>query len=262
MQILLPTFCLFLLINSCSSQQDSIKINSIEKNNSDKMLLISEVDAYYLKHKQDSVETKSIGSVSNGSLVNGTIIPFSGSNYSYFDTTSYLGGRAFTHQTVAKIILNTFAKIEADGVTRKFKVMEFSNEHGGKMYPHRTHQNGFSVDLMMPLKKNNKPYYELDNLGAMHYLLEFNTQGQYVKDTTISIDFEMVAREIMTMDRLAKKNGFRIQKVIFNTFLWDELTSTSWGQILINEGPYFTRKLEKVINDIHDDHFHIDFQPI
>lgn len=260
MRFLVPFLSLFLFITSCSSQSEDSAPEVETSTNFDSIKKISIVETYYRDHHQDSLETKSIGSVSRGSLENGTLIPFSGSNYRYFDTSSYISGRAFTHQTVAQIILNTFKTIEENGETRMFRVMEFSNKHGGKMFPHRTHQNGMSVDLMMPLMKDGKPCYELDDLGAMHYLLDFNEKGQYVEDTTISIDFEQVASEIILMNNQARKLGMRIKKVIFNTDLRDELFSTSGGQIFMSSGPYITRNLEPVINDLHDDHFHIDFE--
>lgn len=262
MRVLFPFLTLFIFITSCSSQSDSVETSIDTTSSIDAIQKLSAVETYYLEHHQDSIETNSVGSVSRGSLKNGTIIPFSGSNYSYFDTASYLSGRAFTHQLVAQTLVNTFKKIEENGETRKFKVMEFSNEHGGKMFPHRTHQNGLSVDMMMPLKKDEKPYYELDNSGAIHYLLDFNEHGQYTDDVSISIDFEQVANEILTLNEEAKKLGLKITKVIFNTDLKDELFSTSYGQTLKNSGPYITRNLEPVINDLHDDHFHIDFEII
>jgi len=261
MRLIFPFLALF-IITSCSSQSDSTLISNDTTSESVHKQEPTAVDMYYLEHNQDSLATRSIGSVSRGRLENGTIIPYSGSNYSYFDTASYISGRAFTHQLVAQTVLNTFKKIEDKGETRKYRVMEFSNEHGGKMFPHRTHQNGLSVDMMMPLKKNDKPYYELDDLGAMHYLLEFNKDGQYVDDTTVSIDFEQVAKEIVTMNKEAKNLGLKITKVIFNTDLKDELYSTSYGQILMSSGPYITRNLEPVINELHDDHFHVDFEII
>ena len=143
----------------------------------------SVVDRYYIDNFQDSLKTKSIGSVSRVSLENGTLIPYSDSDFTYFDTASYLSGRAFTHHLVAQTVINTFQTFKSNGEKRKFSIMEFSNEHGGKLFPHRTHQNGMSVDMMMPLMKNGKPSYDLDDLGAIHYLLNLNKEGD--NDTSI-----------------------------------------------------------------------------
>ncbi len=220
---------------------------------------LTAVEKYYHLHANDSLESKSIGSVGNGRIEHATLIPFEGSNYSYFDKTSYLGGRAFTHSQVAQITVDTYKALEKQGVDRHFKVMEFSRKEGGKMFPHRTHQNGLSVDYMMPLQKDGKPYYELDKKGASHYLLEFDTDGNFSEDKSISIDFDMAARHILELDKQARKNGMRIHKVIFNTHLKDELFASNQGKKLRNSGIYITRNLSKVINDLHDDHYHVDF---
>lgn len=217
------------------------------------------VEKYYHSNVNDTVASTSVGSVGNGSLQNATLIPFKGENFEYFDKSSYLGGRAFTNSKVAEITVNTYQALLDQGVDRKFKVMEFSNKEGGKMFPHRTHQNGLSVDYMMPLKKDGVPYYELDKKGASHYLMDFDTGGRYVEDTNVSIDFNMAARHILELDKQARKKGMKIHKVIFNTDLKDELYESEYGKKLKSSGIYITRNLSKLINDLHDDHYHVDF---
>ncbi len=219
----------------------------------------SPVEKFYHAHVNDSITSTPVGSVGNGSLKNATLIPFKGENYEYFDVASYLGGRAFTTDKVAEITLNTYAALLDQGVDRQFKVMEFSHKEGGKMFPHRTHQNGLSVDYMMPLQKDGEPYYELDKKGASHYLMDFDTEGRYEEDKEISIDFNMAARHILELDKQARKEGMRIHKVIFNTDLKDELYNTEYGKKLKTIGIYITRNLSKLINDLHDDHYHVDF---
>ncbi|XOV66910.1 MAG: penicillin-insensitive murein endopeptidase [Fluviicola sp.] len=214
---------------------------------------------YYQSHVNDSLQSKSIGTVANGRLEHATLIPFKGKNFSYFDVPSYLGGRAFANNRVIEITQNTYQSLLSQGVDRHFKVMEFSHKNGGKMYPHRTHQNGLSVDYMMPLKKDGKPYYGLDDIGASHYLLDFDTEGRYTKDKSVSIDFNLAARHILELDKQARKKGMRIHKVIFNTHLKDELYASNFGKELKSSGIYITRNLSKLINDLHDDHYHVDF---
>lgn len=220
---------------------------------------LSVTEKYYLANANDSLESTSHGSVGNGSLENATLIPYEGDNYSYFDASSYLGGRAYTHSRVAKITIDTYESLQKKGIDRHFKVMEFSRKEGGKMFPHRTHQNGLSVDFMMPLQKDNAPYYELDSKGASHYLLEFDKNGAFTEDASVTIDFDMAAQHILELEVQARKNGMRIDKVIFNTFLQDELFATPHGRRLRASGIYVTRNLTPMINDLHDDHFHVDF---
>lgn len=232
-----------------------------QKNSDDKTEPLSETEIYYRDHVNDSLPSKSHGTVSKGSLENATLIPFEGTNYKYFDKSSYLGGRAYTHSVVAEITLATYASLEKL-VDRQFRVMEFSCEKGGKIFPHKTHQNGLSVDFMIPLKKDNAPYYGLDNKGASHYLLDFDHSGKYSEDPTISIDFNMAAQHILELDQQARKKGMRIEKVIFNTFLKDELFASEYGRKLAASGIYITHNLTPIINDLHDDHFHVDFTPL
>jgi len=220
---------------------------------------LSKVEKYYLEHVNDTIESIAHGNVGNGSLEHATLIPFEGKNYVYFDNTSYLGGRAFTHSKVAEITIAAYESLEKQGVNRMFRVMEFSRKEGGKLFPHRTHQNGLSVDYMMPKIKEGKPYYKLDKKGASHYMLDFDKNGRWSGDKTVSIDFDMAARHILELEKQARKKGMRIHKVIFNTHLQDELFASPHGKKLRKSGIYITRNLPRVINDLHDDHYHVDF---
>lgn len=239
---------------ACSSQTEEQVAVSSEQLIEDQ----SSVTRYYLENRQDSLTGKSFGTVSNGHLENGTLIPFEGSNFFYFDTTSYLSARAFTHQDVLKTLLDTYMELEK--LTKhRFGVMELSNKEGGEIFPHHTHQNGMSVDLMTPLLKNGLPFDSLDHLGANHYMLDFDNQGRYVKDPDVTIDFDLIALHLINLDKMARKNGLKIDKVIWKMELCDELYNTPNGQGLKSSGIYITRKLTPLINSLHDDHYHVDF---
>lgn len=219
-----------------------------------------EVDAYYKANKGNNLPSQSIGTTGKGSLKNGKLIPFKGNNFTYFDAQSYLNGRAFLNGKVLKSLLSTYKEFETLLPNRMFYVMECSNQDGGKMFPHKTHQNGLSVDFMMPLIKEGKPYYGLDTLGGDHYFLEFNNSGQLKDDLSISIDFNLVARHILILNKAAKIMGIKISKVIINTDLKDELFATEYGKTLKSSGIYVVQKLSPLINSLHDDHYHIDFE--
>lgn len=220
------------------------------------------VDPRILAHYQESLHTKSSlakGTVSDGSLENGYMVPFKGDNYRYFDEISYVSDRAFLHEKVLNTALGAYKELNKLHPNRKFVIMECSNKNGGKIYPHRTHQNGLSIDFMSPLIKDGKPYYDLDILGGRHYLLDFDAQGRYLKDLSVKIDFEMMAQHIWQLHQQGKKNGVKIKKVILNTNLKDDLFATATGKILKNSGIYFVQALRPLINSLHDDHYHIDF---
>jgi penicillin-insensitive murein endopeptidase len=231
--------------------------------NSDTTITIEispEIQAYYSEHLGNDLPSISKGTVSNGELINGKLIPFKGTNYEYFSEESYLAGRAFLNDKVLNTLLASYTNLESTLPNKLFYVMECANAHGGKLAPHRTHQNGTSVDFMMPLLKDGKPYSDLDTLGVNHYLLGFDNDGTYLDDESISIDYNLVAQHILVLQAEAELNGLKIKKVIINTNLKDELFATPSGKKLKSNGIYVVQKLSTLINSLHDDHYHIDFE--
>lgn len=222
----------------------------------------SETDVYYTQHVNDSIPSQSIGTVSNGSIRNATLLPFSGEGYCYFDTSSYLQGRAFMHTGVADLLKSTFREFAERHPDRRCVLMECSHANGGRLYPHRTHQNGLSIDFMSFKLKNGLPFDSLDALGTAHYFLEFDNSGHWNKDPNVVLDFESIAEEIYLLHRTAHQSGFKISKIIFKLELKDELFNTFYGKLLVQEGIYFARHLDAATNALHDDHFHIDFEPM
>ena len=255
--VLIPLF-------SCSSQVEESNIkdtistieNSTIENNPDSLKIV----AFYNKNSQVESQSKSKGSVSNGKLENGKIMPFYGKNFTYFDQDSYLASRAFTSDIVKKIVLDAYEELHLEYPERKFFLMELSNQEGGEIYPHRTHQNGLSVDFMMPKTQNGAPNYSLDTLGKEHYFLSFKDQGEYVEDPTIKVDFDLIAHHILILNEMAEKYDYFIEKVIIKIEYKDELFQTPHGQLLEKSGIYIVKNLSLLINSIHDDHFHIDFK--
>jgi len=236
---------LFLIVfcfNCCSSGQDSVE----------------KIRKYYTDHTIDNLSSISHGSVSNGSLEHGKLIPYYGSNYSYFDTTSYFSGRAFLHQDVLAFTLKAYKNLE-NVSNRFYRIMECSNQMGGKLWPHQTHQNGTSIDFMMPLTKDYKPYYNLDEIGLRHYWLSFDDNGKYSEDKSVEIDFEAIAQHILLLNEAANEKGWKIKKVIIKIELKDELYATPSGKKLKAKGIYVVQGLSKFVNALHDEHYHIDF---
>lgn len=247
----------FLLAFSCQSQPVSSTVTG-----SDSILQPAEnpIHAYAKRFENQQGASQSKGAVSGGSLVNGKLMPFEGPNFRYFDTTSYLNGRAFVHEKVCRIVLDAYTMLAIKMPERKFCLMECSQEHGGEMFPHKTHQNGTSVDFMMPKLKDGKPFYGLDSLGAEHYWLSFDANGRYSEDPTVSIDFETLAQHLLYLDDAAKKQGYSISKVIFKMEMKDELLATPSGKQILKRGIYITKNLSPLINELHDEHFHVDFE--
>ncbi len=243
-----------LIITSCSSQT----ANDMRRVTKDS----SETEKYFENNQGNEKASTSLGTVSKGSLINGKLMPFEGDNFYYFDTASYLNHRAYVNHDLKNTLLDGYSELDSIYPGRAFVLMECSNKKGGKLFPHRTHQNGLSVDFMMPLIKKNRPFYDLDSLGSKHYLLHFDNTGRYSLDSSIRIDFKLVAQHLLVLEKSARKHGLRISKVIINTDLKDELFSSNYGQKLKSSPIYVVQKLSPLINSFHDDHYHVDFAKI
>jgi penicillin-insensitive murein DD-endopeptidase len=220
------------------------------------------VAPYIEAHPDNGQPSKSTGTVAGGTLVNGKLMPWQGPNFKYFSEESYVNGRAFVNGKVKATLLETYSAMALAYPETAFGLMECSNEKGGKIWPHHTHQNGMSVDLMTPLLKEGEDYVGLDSLGAAHYSLEFDDQGRLSDDANVVINFDLVAAHILALEKQARKNGLKIAKVIFKLELLDELYATPNGKLLKASGIYFAKQLTPLINGLHDDHYHVDFGPV
>lgn len=222
----------------------------------------SPLQEYIAAHPDDGRPSTSSGSVSQGSLRNGKLFPFTGPNFRYYDTLSYLDGRAFVHSRVLKAVLTSYAAMDSLQPGRRFTIMECSKPEGGKIRPHRTHQNGMSIDFMVPMSRNGQPCHEADTLGFSHYLLDFDTDGGLAEFPDARIDFEAMAQHLLALNIAAKASGLRITKVLVRGNLLDNLFSAPSGPRLKATKLYFPSQLEPLIDGLHDNHYHVDFAPI
>ncbi len=209
---------------------------------------------------QNKGQSKSKGSVGSGQLENAYLFPYSGKNFRYFSPISYyLLNNGYTHSKVYKTVLEAYKTCEQTCPGTQFRIMECSDKHGGKLLIHRTHQNGMSIDFMIPKIKKNKQSKLWDRIGLWHYLLEFTNSGKLTVSKKVQLDFETMARHILALDDAARKNGLRIKKVLLKIELKDDFYKTPSGKKVKQRGIYFARALGPMVNKVHDDHYHIDF---
>lgn len=197
--------------------------------------------------------SQAIGTPAKGSLKNGKRIQFSGPNFTTYSFFGFLTGRTFVHEKVRKTVLETYQKCETALPNIEFVLMETGHRNGGKFAPHRTHQNGLSVDFMTPLLKNEKPYNAHHIFTGYGYGYVFDNQG---KKEEIRIDYETMAKHLLLLHETAQANGLRIKKVIFDPVLQPYLFKTPSGKKLKGKF-YFTRVR---VTFRHDDHYHVDFE--
>jgi penicillin-insensitive murein endopeptidase len=211
----------------------------------------------------DGVESTSLGDYRNGKLVNGWRLPRKGKGFLYFSRFSYyILGNANVNSRVYRTVTGACEDLKTAYPSRKFIIMECANKKGGKMLLHRTHQNGLNVDFMSPLlKKKSRPKY-FRGLGIFRYLLNFTDNGKSKINPAVTIDFDAMAAHLLTLDKHARKNGLRIKRVIFKMELKDELFSTEGGKRLASKGITFAQGLSRMVNNAHDDHYHVNFEII
>lgn len=220
------------------------------------------IEQYYQKNKGDSLPSKIHGTEAAGTLDRAKLLPFSSGNFRYFDTMSYLSGHAFMSDKMQQTLLASYKELEVTAPGRIFTYMESGLQNGGIIPGHRTHQNGLSVDLMVPLVKDGQPYYKFDTIGGWHYGLEFDDKGRWMNDSTISIDFNLLGLQILSLDKQARKLGYHVKKVILKLELKDDFYATVNGKSVRRKGIYLAMNLPPNVNKQHDDHFHVDFEMV
>ena len=201
-------------------------------------------------------ESTCYGTTSNGKLENGCKLPYSGDNFSSYSWIGSTIGRTYVHCKVLEIILSSYASLSDKKPDRVFVYGETGWASGGPFKPHKTHQNGLSVDFMVPVKDKFGKSVPLPTnaLNKYGYSIEFDTNG-ICKELELSIDFDAINAHILALKKAADANKVRIWRVIFAPDLQPHLKEAK-GWALINGAVSFSKKRSWVR---HDDHYHIDF---
>jgi penicillin-insensitive murein endopeptidase len=195
------------------------------------------------------------GTTANGRLENGVQLPGSGPNFKSYGWIPELAGRTYVHSKVRNAIVDAYSALEKELPEKVFKYAETGYEQGGKFKPHKTHQNGLSIDFMVPVmdEKGKSVYLPTHPLNKYGYDIEFDKNGVYDE---YRIDFEAMGAHIVALYKAAKSNGIDIWRVLFDPQLQSQLYSTKYGQF-IRENIEIPNKRSWVR---HDEHYHVDFK--
>ena len=68
-----------------------------------------------------------------------------------------------------------------------------------------------------------------------------------------------MGKHILALEKAANKHNMFIKKVLLKINLKDDFFKTKSGKKVNSKGIYFAKYLPKLIDDAHDDHYHIDF---
>jgi penicillin-insensitive murein endopeptidase len=194
------------------------------------------------------------GTVGRGSLENAVELPREGTNFRSYSLLGPAIGRTFVHSEVREIILDAYRALEQINPDKVFVYGETGRPAGGRMRPHRTHENGLSVDFMVPIVDRTGRSVPLPTgpTNRFGYDIEFDKNGRFGEYT---IDFEALGEHLYRLDEAAKARGHGIALVIFDPPFLPKLFATRGGEYLRQHLPFLHGKAWWR----HDEHYHVDF---
>lgn len=193
------------------------------------------------------------GTPSKGSLAGGVKLPSRGDNFKSYSVLGDALGRTYVHGKVRDAVVLAYAKLNSAMPLARLMHGETGLINGGQFRPHKTHQNGLSVDFMVPVRLSGKPaWLPASAMNRYGYDLEFDSRGRYKK---YEIDFEAMAAHLYFLVEAAQEAGISVRRVIFDPALQPALLSTPYGKRLKGK-LRFSKKRAWVR---HDEHYHVDF---
>jgi penicillin-insensitive murein DD-endopeptidase len=211
----------------------------------------------FLVAVQPASAAKSVcyGTTAKGRLENGVQLPFSGKNFRAYSRILAGMGRTYVHSWVRTVVVNAYAALEKSHPAKRFVYGETGWAVGGRIKPHKTHQNGLSVDFMVPVVDAGGRSVPIPTgpFNKYGYGIEFDAKG-CTEDHCI--DFEALGAHLKALCMAAAKAGIGIRRVIFDPRLQPLLYRTQAGPYL--KAHIFIPKKRSWVR--HDEHYHVDFE--
>lgn len=193
------------------------------------------------------------GTAFKGRLENGVQLPEDGANFKSYSNLGSALGRTWVHSSVRDVVITTYKNLESSAPGKKYMYGETGKKNGGSFKPHKTHQNGLSVDFMVPVfdEKGQSIFLPISIFNKFGYGIEFDEKGRYGK---YRIDYEAMSAHIYELHREAVRSGIGIRIVIFDPVLQAGLFNTRHGDYL-KKNLSFSGKRSWVR---HDEHYHVE----
>jgi penicillin-insensitive murein endopeptidase len=214
-------------------------------------LLIFSADA----NPAPAAESVCYGTTAKGRLEKGVQLPFAGKNFTTYSRVLAGVGRTYVHSRVRTVMLNAYADLSQTHPDKRFVYGETGWATGGRFKPHKTHQNGLSVDFMVPVLDTEGRSVPLPTgpLNKYGYGIEFDAKGC---TEAHCIDFEALGAHLKALNMAAIREGIRIWRVIFDPRLQPLLYRTQAGPYI--KAHIFIPKKRSWVR--HDEHYHVDFE--
>lgn len=201
-----------------------------------------------------AAESRCFGTVARDSITDSVRLPMSGPNFSAYSTMAAGIGRTHVHSTVARIVVDSYRAMETSLPGTVFVYGETGLSEGGRFKPHRTHQNGTSVDFFVPVRdpKDRSVPLPTPITQRFGYDIDFDANARHGE---YRIDFEAIGEHLYQLDAASKAAGTGITQVIFDRAYLPRLFATKRGP-WIEQHIRFMRTKPWVR---HDEHYHVDF---
>ncbi len=146
------------------------------------------------------------GTTDNGALKNGWQLPSSGPNFEAYSVIGVAAGRNYVHSLVHTVVVESYRTLETSQPDKHFMYGETGWRKGGRFKPHKTHQNGLSIDFFVPVinKEGESVALPINVFNKLGYNIEFSSHGKY-EDYTI--DFDAMANHLLALKKGADKQG-------------------------------------------------------
>lgn len=199
-------------------------------------------------------DSQCYGTVSNGRIVDSINLPIHGINFTAYSSLATMLGRTHVHSKVAEVIAEAYSELRTTLPDAIFVYGETGWPSGGRFRPHRTHQNGLSVDFFVPVRNKEGKFVTLPTspINRFGYDIEFDADSRY---EDYEIDYSALAEHLYQLDKSARKAGIGIALVIIDKAYLPKLFASRHGTYLRDHVPFMKGKPWVR----HDEHYHVDF---
>ena len=201
-----------------------------------------------------AADSRCHGTVGHGSIEHSVKLPVSGPNFEAYSALAATAGRTHVHSKVAEVLGAAYTALAVALPDTRFVYGETGWPSGGRLRPHRTHQNGLSVDFFVPVRDAAGRSVPLPTsiTRRFGYDIEFDADARH---EDLSIDFTALAEHLYQLHLAARARGVGVALVIFDPPFLPRLFAAPRGPYLKQNLPFMKGRAWVR----HDEHYHVDF---